>query len=72
MCSLPGVRLVLRGLRSWLAALNRREPVQRAQTALDALEILLGHEVHLVEEHPVGERHLLHRLVLRALGLLLI
>ena len=42
------------------------------QPRLDAHEILLRDEVRLVEEHPVGEGDLLDRLILGALGLLLV
>ena len=53
-------------------AQDRRELVDLLEPRLDARELLLGHEVGLVEQQPVGERHLLDRLVLGALGLLLV
>mmetsp|Transcript_18354 Transcript_18354/g.31238 ORF Transcript_18354/g.31238 Transcript_18354/m.31238 type:complete len:347 (-) Transcript_18354:315-1355(-) len=55
-----------------VAAQDRRERVERLQPPLDSGQVLLRHEVRLVEEQPVGERDLLHRLVLGALGLLLV
>ena len=39
-----------------------REAVERAQPLLDALEVRLRDEVGLVEQHAVGERHLLDRI----------
>ena len=38
----------------------------------DPLEVLLLDKIHLVEEHAIGEGHLLHRLILRAFSLLLV
>jgi len=49
-----------------------RETVQRAQPLLDAHEVLLGHQVGLVEQHAVGKRYLLDSLVFGALSLLLV
>ena len=54
------------------AALDRREGVDAAQARLDPYEVLLRDEVGLIEEQPVGERRLRHRLVDDAVGLLLV
>mmetsp|Transcript_67804 Transcript_67804/g.189269 ORF Transcript_67804/g.189269 Transcript_67804/m.189269 type:complete len:318 (+) Transcript_67804:588-1541(+) len=54
------------------AALDGRELVDALQASLDALQVRLRHQVCLVEQHAVGEGYLLDRLVLDALGLLLV
>ena len=38
-----------------LAALDRREAVDGAEPRLDAAEVGLAHQVHLVEQQPVRE-----------------
>ena len=55
-----------------LAAHDRRERVDAAQPRLDTCQVILRHEISLVEQQSVRKRHLLYRLVLRALGLLLV
>ena len=54
------------------AALQRRDGVDLAQPRLDAHEVGVAHEVGLVEQQPVGERHLRRRLVDDARRLLLV
>ena len=54
------------------AALDWRVGIHRLEACLDTHEVLLRNEVGLVEQDAVGEGYLLNRLVLRALGLLLI
>mmetsp|Transcript_73987 Transcript_73987/g.211274 ORF Transcript_73987/g.211274 Transcript_73987/m.211274 type:complete len:268 (-) Transcript_73987:13-816(-) len=52
---------------------DRGESVHRSQPRLDPFEILLlGHQIDLVENEAIGERHLFDALVLRALRLLLV
>ena len=46
--------------------------VDRLEPGLDPLDVGFVHQVHLVEDHPVGESNLLDRLVLGALRLLLV
>mmetsp|Transcript_24244 Transcript_24244/g.79829 ORF Transcript_24244/g.79829 Transcript_24244/m.79829 type:complete len:290 (-) Transcript_24244:91-960(-) len=59
--------------RRVLASANRRELVDLAQPLLEPLQVrLLRHQVDLVEQEAVGESNLLDRLVLGALGLLLV
>ena len=52
-----------------LAPLDGRKLVDAHQAALDAHQILLAHKVDLVEEQPVGERHLRDRLIHHAIWL---
>mmetsp|Transcript_62323 Transcript_62323/g.165422 ORF Transcript_62323/g.165422 Transcript_62323/m.165422 type:complete len:343 (+) Transcript_62323:523-1551(+) len=63
---------VLDGDVGHVRALDRCERVDRLNPRLDAHQILLAHEVRLVEQDPVSERDLLDRLVLSALRLLLV
>jgi hypothetical protein len=56
------------GRQGW----GTHQAVDGAQALLDAVEVLRRHEVRLVEQQAVGERHLLHRLVLHPLRLLLV
>ena len=56
-----------------LAAHNGRPLVEPAQPRLESRELrLIRHQIDLVEQQQVGERHLLDRLVLDALGLNLV
>ena len=55
-----------------LAALDGSELVDRADAALNAGEILLCHEIDLVQQDAVGECQLLLCLILGALRLLLV
>mmetsp|Transcript_49368 Transcript_49368/g.105448 ORF Transcript_49368/g.105448 Transcript_49368/m.105448 type:complete len:344 (+) Transcript_49368:513-1544(+) len=55
-----------------LAALDGCKLVDSFEPSLDAHQVLLAHQVNLVEQHTVGKCNLLDRLVLRTLGLFLV
>ena len=54
------------------ALLDRSERIDLAQTLLDARKVRRAHQVNLVEQDAIRKRHLLDRLVLGALGFLLV
>eukprot|EP00966_Prymnesium_polylepis_P251992 5825872-Prymnesium_polylepis.2 len=56
-----------------VAAHDMRRVIDSAQPRFDALQVLLArHQIDLIEEQPVCERDLRHRLVHRAVLLLLV